>query len=57
MLSDSSDWSVFKGNKLLEGATQLERNAQSVKAWMDPDANPAEVVKTALTDMYYEKVP
>ena len=30
---------------------------ENVKAWMDPDANPAEVVKTALTDLYYEKVP
>ena len=28
---------------------------ENVKAWMDPDTNPAEVVKTALTDMYYEK--
>ena len=25
---------------------------ENVRAWMDPDANPAEVVKTALTDMY-----
>lgn len=29
---------------------------ENVKAWMDQSADPTEVVKTALTDMYYEKV-
>ena len=28
---------------------------ESIKPWMDPQSNPAEIVKTALTDMYYEK--
>ena len=28
---------------------------ESIKPWMDLQSNPAEIVKTALTDMYYEK--
>lgn len=28
---------------------------EAAKAWVNPQANPAEIVKTALTDMYYEK--
>ena len=29
---------------------------EKVENWMDPQSNPVEIVKTALTDMYYEKV-
>ena len=29
---------------------------ENVENWMDPQSNPVEIVKTALTDMYYEKV-
>ena len=29
----------------------------SVKTWLDPGSDPKDVVKAALTDMYYEKVP
>ena len=28
---------------------------ENAKTWMDAQSNPAEIVKTALTDMYYEK--
>jgi putative SOS response-associated peptidase YedK len=30
---------------------------ETVKAWMGSEVNPAEIVKYALTNMYYEKAP
>ena len=29
----------------------------TVKAWLNSEANPAEITKHALTNMYYEKAP
>ena len=28
---------------------------ESIKLWLDPQSNPTEIMKTTLTDMYYEK--